>query len=249
MYDMKLLVSVRDLDEALSALRGGAQIIDVKNPDEGSLGAHHPTVIHRISKAVSGKAEVSATLGDLPNLPGTASLAALGAAVSGAGYVKVGLFGVKTAGEAEALLRAVCRAVEDYGVKVIAAGYADYRQAGCVNPLELPQAAHNAGAHGVMIDIKAKSPPRKLFEYLGDDELRKYVEEAHSLNLIVALAGSLDVEDVVRVHRLGADVMGVRRGACRGGDRTRGRIDEGAVAKYIREIKRMDSKLLVFNSI
>ncbi|MBS7612759.1 (5-formylfuran-3-yl)methyl phosphate synthase, partial [Candidatus Bathyarchaeota archaeon] len=135
---MKSLVSVKDLDEAFNALRGGAQIIDVKNPEEGSLGAHHPTVIRRISKAVSGKAEISATLGDLPNLPGTASLAALGAAVSGACYVKVGLFGVKTQSETEVMIRAVCMAVKDYDVKVIAAGYADYSSFGCVNPLELP---------------------------------------------------------------------------------------------------------------
>ncbi|MEM0313909.1 MAG: (5-formylfuran-3-yl)methyl phosphate synthase [Candidatus Bathyarchaeia archaeon] len=236
---MKLLVSVRDLGEALSALRGGAHIIDVKNPEEGSLGAHHPTVIRSISKAISGRAEISATLGDLPNLPGTASLAALGAAVSGVGYVKAGLFGVKTVGEAEALIRAVCRAVEDYSVKVIAAGYADYEGAGCVNPLMLPKAAYNAGAHGVMIDIKAKNPPRKLFEYFCDDELRSYVKEAHSLNLTVALAGSLGAEDVIRVHRLGADIMGIRRGACMGGDRANGRIDEDAVARYIWEIKRL----------
>lgn len=236
---MRLLISVRDLDEALSALRGGAHIIDVKNPEEGSLGAHHPTVIRRISRAISGKAEVSATLGDLPNLPGTASLAALGAAVSGACYVKAGLFGVKTAGEAEAMLRAVCRAVEEHNVKVIAAGYADYMDFGCVNPLVLPKVACNAGAHGIMIDIKEKNPPRKLFEHIGDDELRKYIEEAHSLNLIVALAGSLGIEDVSRVHSLGADIIGVRRGACRGGDRTNGKIDEDAVAKYIWEIKRL----------
>lgn len=236
---MKLLVSVRDVDEALNALRGGAHIIDVKNPEEGSLGAHHPKVIRSVCRAVSGRAEVSATLGDLPNLPGTASLAALGAAVSGACYVKAGLLGVKTPGEAEALLRLVCSAVEEYDVKVIAAGYADYSGLGCVNPLQLPRAAYNAGAAGVMIDIKEKNPPRKLFEYFTDAELRRFAEEAHSLNLIVALAGSLDRDDVSRVHSLGADIMGVRRGACRGGDRANGKIDEAAVAKYIEAIKRL----------
>lgn len=233
---MKLLVSVRDLDEALSAIRGGAHIIDVKNPEEGSLGAHHPTVIRNISLAVSGRAELSATLGDLPNLPGTASLAALGAAVSGAQYVKAGLFGVKTLSEAETLLRAVCRAVEDYNVKVIAAGYADHEKFGCINPLKLPKAAYNAGAAGVMIDVKEKNPPRKLFEFFSDSDLYSYVKEAHSLNLIVALAGSLEVADVNRVYNLGADIIGVRRGACIGG--RSGKVDEGAVMKYVAEIER-----------
>ena len=34
----RLLVSVRDADEALSAIRGGADIVDVKEPANGSLG-------------------------------------------------------------------------------------------------------------------------------------------------------------------------------------------------------------------
>jgi len=78
------------------------------------LGAHFPRVIRQVKEAVSGAVEVSATIGDLPNLPGTASLAALGAAVSGARYVKAGLFGVRTIGEAEAMMREICRAVKEY---------------------------------------------------------------------------------------------------------------------------------------
>lgn len=235
---MKLLVSVKDVEEALNALRGGAHIIDVKNPEEGSLGAHNPKMIRSISMAVSGKAEVSATLGDLPYLPGTASLAALGAAASGAGYVKAGLFGVKTPSEAEALLRMVVSAVEEYKAKVIAAGYADYSSFGCINPLKLPMAAYRAEADGVMIDVKSKNPPRGLFEYYGDAELSKFIREAHDLGLIVALAGSLEAGDVARVYALGADIIGVRKGACSGGDRMRGRIHADAVAGYRMEIER-----------
>jgi len=236
---MRLLVSVRDVDEALEAIRGGAHIVDVKNPEEGSLGAHFPRVIRQVKEAVSGAVEVSATIGDLPNLPGTASLAALGAAVSGARYVKAGLFGVRTIGEAEAMMREICRAVKEYNsdVKVIAAGYADFESYGCLNPLSLPLVAHKSGADGVMIDVKGKNPPRKLFDYLGDEELRKFVCDAHSLNQIVALAGSLGLGDIRRVHRLGADIIGVRRGVCIGGDRLRGRVESSAVAKFVEEIK------------
>ncbi|MCJ7722212.1 hypothetical protein MUO98_07410, partial [Candidatus Bathyarchaeota archaeon] len=41
---MKLLVSVVDKTEALESIRGGANILDVKNPKEGSLGANFPRV-------------------------------------------------------------------------------------------------------------------------------------------------------------------------------------------------------------
>ena len=39
---MRLLVSVVSAEEARSALAGGADIVDVKDPGEGSLGAPAP---------------------------------------------------------------------------------------------------------------------------------------------------------------------------------------------------------------
>ena len=41
---LKLLVSVIDEEDAREAYRGGADIIDVKNPEEGALGANFPWV-------------------------------------------------------------------------------------------------------------------------------------------------------------------------------------------------------------
>ncbi|MFQ6086807.1 MAG: (5-formylfuran-3-yl)methyl phosphate synthase, partial [Candidatus Bathyarchaeia archaeon] len=223
---MKLLVSVVNKAEALEAIKGGAHIVDVKNPKEGSLGANFPRVIRQVKEIVPDNVEVSATIGDLPNLPGTASLAALGAAASGADYVKVGLFGVKTSVEATILMREVCRAVKDYNnaSKVIAAGYADFNKVGCLNPLRLPQVACKAEAEGVMIDVKIKNSESKLFDFLDDKELKRFVDEAHNSDLIAALAGSLDRQDVPRLSDLGADVIGVRRAVCSKRDRLNGEV-------------------------
>src|SRR3954463_7616703 len=107
---MKLLVSVVDADEARTAAAAGARtaaaagadIGDVKTPAEGSLGAPSPAVIVGVRAAVPAELPVSAAIGDMPNLPGTAGLSALGAAHSGATFVKVGLWGAATeAGEVE----------------------------------------------------------------------------------------------------------------------------------------------------
>ena len=95
---MRLLVSVTDAHEARVAVEGGVDIVDVKNPDEGSLGAPSPGSIERVREVVPPERPVSAAIGDMPNLPGTAALAALGAARSGAAYVKVGLWGTSTIG-------------------------------------------------------------------------------------------------------------------------------------------------------
>ncbi len=212
---MKLLVSVTDEIEALEALKGGCDILDVKNPGEGALGAAHPTLIRKIIKIVEGKVEVSATIGDLPNLPGTASLAALGAASLGVNYVKAGLYTVKNFDEALKMADWIVKAVKGFysKVKVIICGYADYASLGLLNPLKLPTIAEKTKADGILIDIKNKSS-KNLFHYLSFGELENLVKEAHDYGLTVALAGSLGLNDVEKVKRLKADIMGVRRSVC-----------------------------------
>jgi hypothetical protein len=235
---LKLLVSVINRKEALEAVKGGAHIIDVKNPKEGSLGANFPRVIKEVKQVVPANIEVSATIGDLPNLPGTASLAALGAAASGADYIKAGLFGVQTITDATILTKEICKAVKDYNdsSKVIAAGYADYKKIGCLNPLRLPQVARIAGADGVMIDVKKKNSRSKLFHFLSDSDLKSFVREAHSYGLIAALAGSLETYDIPRIYTLEADVIGVRRAVCTKKDRLHGEVQREAVLEFSREI-------------
>jgi uncharacterized protein (UPF0264 family) len=235
---MRLLVSVVNEKEAFNAVEGGAHIVDVKNPKEGSLGANFPRVIRGVREAVPGNVEVSATIGDLPNLPGTASLAALGAAVSGAEYIKAGLFGVKKASEALYLLREVCRAVKEHSssLKVIAAGYADYRSVGCLNPLKLPEVACAAGADGVMVDVKLKGLGNSVFRFLSKGELKKLVDRAHELDLIAAIAGSLNKADVPSLCTLGADIIGVRGAVCAGKDRLNGVVQAELVREFVREI-------------
>jgi VIT1/CCC1 family predicted Fe2+/Mn2+ transporter len=84
---MFLLVSPCSIEEASRSL--AADIIDVKRPAEGSLGANFPWVI----RAVKGMTEkpVSAAIGDFDYRPGSAALAAYGAACAGADYIKIGL--------------------------------------------------------------------------------------------------------------------------------------------------------------
>lgn len=216
---MKLLVSVVNEEEAREALAGGADIIDVKNPLEGSLGANFPKVIRRVVELSSGF-EVSAAIGDMPNLPGTASLAALGAASCGVDYVKIGLLGPQNAPEAIYLLQRTTEAVREANprCRVIPVAYADARRVGSLDPLLLPQVALTAGADGCMLDTAVKDGS-SLFDFLNLDTLRKFIREVHDRNFLCALAGSLKAEDLSLVWELGADIAGVRGAACIGGRR------------------------------
>jgi len=216
---MKLLVSPLDLAEAMVCEKGGADIIDVKNPREGSLGANFPWVISEVKAAVNRP--VSATLGDFDFKPGTASLAALGAFTAGADIVKIGLFGIKDSEQAEELLSPLAKVALGFpGRQVVAAGYADYRRLGCISPLELPPIAARAGCHGVLIDTGIKDR-RTTFEFISEQELAEFIAEAHELGLFAALAGGIGFKDVPVVKRLAPDILGVRGVVC-GGDRNEG---------------------------
>ena len=238
---MKLLVSVVDKTEALDSIKGGANIIDVKNPKEGSLGANFPRVIQQVKEFMPKNLELSATIGDLPNLPGTASLAALGAAVSGVDYVKVGLFGVKTSDEATTLITEVVKAVKEYdsALKTIASGYADFRSVGCISPMELPMVAHKAEADGILVDVNIKKGKDNLFTFLTDEQLKEFVTQAHNNNLLAALAGSLDTQDIQRVHNLGADIIGVRGAVCTKKDRLAGKLEQKKVLAFAEKIREL----------
>jgi len=217
---MRLLVSVTDASEARVAVEGDVDIVDVKNPAEGSLGAPGPGVIEQVREVVPPERPVSAAIGDLPNLPGTAALAALGAARSGAAYVKVGLWGTSTTEEAVAVLRAVRDAL-DGGATVIAAAYADAERVsgGPLPPRAVVAAARQAGVGGCLLDTAVKDG-RGLFEWITAEALEALVAEGHAAGLEMALAGALRAEDLAAVRAAGADIVGVRSAACRDGRRT-----------------------------
>lgn len=231
---MKLLVSAVDEDEAVEAVKGGADIIDVKNPKEGSLGASFPWVIKRIRAVIPKSVEVSCTLGDSPNLPGAMSLAALGAATTGVSYVKAGLYEVKAKHEAVYLMQNVAKAAKDFDplIQVVATGYADAARVGAVNPLLVPEIARDAKADVAMIDTAVKDG-KNLFAFLSVEQLRHFVQEAHDFGLKVGFAGSLAKLDLAKVHELGADIVGVRGSVCALGDRVNGRIDKQKVRELV----------------
>jgi len=240
---LKLLISSKDEEEAVEAIAGGADILDVKNPKEGALGANFPWVIKRIREITPKNVEVSCTLGDVPNLPGAISLAALGAAITGVDYVKAGLYGLKTKEEAVYLMLIVTRPVRDCNssVKVVATGYADAERIGSVNSLLIPDIARKAEANIAMIDTAIKDG-KNLFTFLTTNQLRSFVDAAHDYGLKAALAGSLKKEDLPAVYALGADVVGLRGAACTHGDRVDGRITRETVRELVEVVRRIEKQ-------
>ncbi|MGE4195256.1 MAG: (5-formylfuran-3-yl)methyl phosphate synthase [Pseudodesulfovibrio sp.] len=228
---MQILVSVVSEGEVAEAVAGGADILDVKNTLEGSLGAAQPEVIRAIRAAAPAHCPVSVAIGDAPQLPGTMALAALGAASCDVQYVKVGLFGARTLFEGTEMVRAVCRAARSVapGIKIMAAGYADGATVGSISPDDLALAASEGGADGCMLDTLAKGGDN-LFSFMDPEPLSRFLARCRDLGLSSALAGRLGMKDAPLLCELGPDIAGFRSAVC-GGDRTGGRVHAESVRR------------------
>jgi len=225
---IQLLISPKTIEEAKIVISSQADMIDCKNPEEGSLGANFPWIIKEMKEMLpkNGSQILSATIGDFPNLPGSASLAALGAAVSGADIIKVGLKGPNNIEEGTKLMKNVVKAVKNYNkdILVVTAGYADYtRMKTSLDFLAIPTIAAESGADIAMLDTYIKDG-KGLFDFLNVKQLIEFRNKAKDLNLEIALAGNLRNNTLSKIKKINPEIIGVRSMVCEGYDRNEGTI-------------------------
>jgi len=211
---MQLLVSPSTIEEA--KLSVAADIIDVKKPSEGSLGANFPWVIREIKTLVAKP--LSAAIGDFDYKPGGAALTAYGAACAGADFIKIGL-AFEGQEKARDVISAVVRAVkEEFPEKfVVIAAYSDYQRMHSISPFEMAPIAAECGADFAMIDTGIKDR-QSTFAFMDEETLRTFTYANEELGLGTALAGAFKFEDIDALKRINPDIIGVRGMVC-GGDR------------------------------
>ena len=239
-HKINLLISPRTIEEAKIVVNQNIDFIDCKNPEEGSLGANFPWVIREMKNLIPPESSqlLSATIGDFPNLPGSASLAALGAAVSGADLVKVGLMGPRNIEEGIRLMKKVVKAVKGYNEKilVVVAGYADQvRMSSSPNFMSIPSIAAKSGSDIAMLDTFIKDG-KGLFDFLNDDQLIEFTNKAKDYDLKVALAGNLMKRNIINLKRISPDIIGVRSVVCEDYDRNNGLIKEHLIEEFKEEL-------------
>ena len=185
---MLLMVSVQDVEEALEAERGGADVVDVKNLQEALVGSGHPTTVRQVRAMIQPENHVSVTLGVVPNQAGTVAMAAYAAAVMDATSVKIG-FMVTDYDVAVEVLRESRRAMEGYNTKLVGSLFADnLLYEGGLDPHLMVQLAKDGECDGFLIDTLIKDG-RNLFDFLTEAELRDIVLEGKKLGLSTALSG------------------------------------------------------------
>jgi len=200
------LASVRDPAEAEIALRGGADIIDLKDPAQGALGAVDRETSMAIVSAVAGRRPVSATIGDVPMEAERILSAVEGRVALGFDFVKIGLF---PGGDPRACLAAL-RPLAAHAPLVLVL-FAD-----AMPGFDAVAAAAAIGARGIMLDTAGKSLG-SLRTHLGARDLSVFIASAKAHGVMVGLAGSLAAEDVAALLQLSPDILGFRGALCRGG--------------------------------
>jgi (5-formylfuran-3-yl)methyl phosphate synthase len=225
-----LLVSVRSADEALAALEGGADLIDVKEPDRGPLGRADVSVWTEVRNAVPSGTPVSVALGELREWQeGLLSTEHPGpGCFRGFSFRKLGLSG---AGADWARAWAQLRRRFGAGPSWVAVVYADWERADAPRPeVILDAALATEACAGVLFDTWDKSHETPI-----ELSWAPWFERVRDAGRLTALAGRLDPETIKRLAPLRPDVVAVRGAACQGGDRLAD-VDPYRVAELVRAV-------------
>jgi len=237
---MKLLVSIQSLEEAQVAIESGCDILDIKNPAEGSLGANFPWVLKSIiTRFPDLQCETSATIGDMCHKPGTASLAGYAVASLGIKYVKAGLYESKTYEQALEMITAIKRSVEMANQKscFVASGFADWRKIDGLNPQDLLRAAIEAKSGIILLDTFIKDGSN-LFDNMSVDELSQFVGLCHKSGIKCALAGSIKLNDLEKLAKISPDFIGVRGALCIDLKNRKSLIDPVRTLEFVQAVKK-----------
>jgi hypothetical protein len=209
----QLLVSVRSVAEAETALAGGADIIDVKEPYRGSLGKADDKIVTAIVEHVAARRPVSAALGELFDLPETLGL-------SRCDYIKVGLAGCTARSDWQERLAELASPSPP---RLVAVAYADAARAQSPPVRAVLDFAIRHGCAALLIDTWSKDG-RGLLHWLSIEQLTELRRACADARLPLAVAGSLLIAQIERLRAVEPDIIAVRTAACRAGRRD-GEID------------------------
>ena len=214
------LASVLSVDEARLVRSLGADVIDLKDPRRGALGALDEDTVRAIATLVGDGATLSATIGDLPLYASELETAVGRMHATGVDIIKVGVFD-KTL--SRFVLNALGR-LADKNVRIVLVFFAELFPAG----IDF-QGLKKTGITGVMLDTCDKADGN-LRDKLDDGTLAQFVDKAGRAGLITGLAGSLSKEDIPPLLRIKPDYLGFRGALCKQHRRTL-QIDRAKVAE------------------
>ncbi len=204
-----MLASVNSVEEALLALSANVDIIDLKQPSLGALGALETNLVKTIVDEINGRCPVSATVGDLPMQPEIVYRAVKAMTETGVDYVKIGFF---PGGDWQGTIEQLATFPES--IALIAVLFADTQL-----DFAVIDSLANAGFRGVMLDTMNKTSG-PLTQVMAKTDIARFVHLAKDRQLLCGLAGSLRLEDIAELMPYQPDYLGFRGALCLEHNRT-----------------------------
>lgn len=216
----KFVVSVKNAEEAKAVIEnseGLVDVIDVKNPEESTLGAAYPWVAEEVKEVVKGRAKTAISIGDLDSRQGFASLKAYAAAALGFDFITASFFRIKTREQVAILEEKIKEAIAlaNKKTKIIAACYADYERANAIDFFSVASSVKHASM--ILLDTYIKDG-KNLFDFASEDELLKLKNLCKKRKIKLIIAGSLREKHLERALSIGSDYIGFRGILCEGKD-------------------------------
>lgn len=212
-----MLASVCSATEAEIAFAAGADLIDLKDPAAGALGALPAATITDCVQRIAGRRPVSATIGDVTADVTRVAARVVSTLATGVDLVKVGLFGAGP-------WRTCLEALADHAPRIVVVLFCDQR----IGFDMLPDLAR-VGFAGAMIDTADKRSG-SLTAHMTHPELIAFTRQCHDLGLLSGLAGSLRLTDIAPLLPVAPDYLGFRTALCARGER-RCALDRLAVSR------------------
>ncbi len=205
-----MLASVNSIKETQLILNTAVDIIDLKQPEQGALGALSTELVSDIVQYVANKKPVSATVGDLPMQAELVFNAVKAMSETGVDYIKIGFF---PGGDWQGTLLKLSELTQQ-GHQLIAVLFADTQP-----DLNMIESLNSAGFIGVMLDTMDKSKG-SLSQVMPYTTITRFVSHCKEAQLLCGLAGSLKQDDIPDLLKLEPDYLGFRGALCAKHQRT-----------------------------
>jgi uncharacterized protein (UPF0264 family) len=225
-----MLASVNSLEEALLVLSADVDIIDLKQPASGALGALDIDIVKQIVAGINERCPVSATIGDLPMQPDLVFNAAKTMSETGVDYIKIGFF--PDGDWLESVYK--LSLLSQQNSALIAVLFADNQP-----DFTIIDSLKDAGFTGVMLDTMNKQKG-SLMQVMEQSEIGQFVRLVKARHLLCGLAGSLKLEDIAGLLPYRPDYLGFRGALCLQHDRT-AQLNMSSIMRIKQAIQDTDS--------
>lgn len=199
----QLLISVKNLEETQLALSAEVDIIDLKDPSLGALGALSLQETAQIIAHIDGLAIVSATAGEQHT-----SLTELVQAIEARSEIGVDIvkIAVSSLFYDEHFIVEMAK-LTIVGIKIVAVFFADTQL-----DLSLLVKLRKIGFYGAMLDTQGKK--NDLLHVQSKSFLRDFVLQCKKNGLKSGLAGSLKFQYIESLSEINPTYIGFRGGVC-----------------------------------